>query len=194
MCSLTEIGAHPLRIDESIQEYYDEDVGDMLERPVKVPIWVEPKAQGGTPMCSALYKAYEIVNGWIEADSKRMKSFPPVVIHITDGENQEEGNPNDYAESIKSLETDDGNVLLFNCHISDTDSDKVEFPSNGELLPSQYARDLFKMSSELPDSIIASANKDGELNLQTGARGMVFNADMASLIKFLDMGTRRDLR
>jgi hypothetical protein len=45
------------------------------------------------------------------------------------------------------------------------------------------------MSSPLPDSLFASARAEG-FDLQPGARGMVFNAEMVALIKFLDIGTR----
>ena len=44
------------------------------------------------------------------------------MVHITDGESQD-GNPIPYADALKSLATEDGNVLLFNCHLSMTAAD-----------------------------------------------------------------------
>ena len=70
-------------------------------------------------MCNALYRAYDIVDKWIQ---EHKRSFPPVVIHISDGESQD-GDPLQYAESLRSLATEDGNVLLFNCHLSETAGD-----------------------------------------------------------------------
>lgn len=186
LVSITEAGENVGRMETKLQQFYDEDTGELMEREVEAPVWVEPKAEGGTPMCSVLYKAYEIVSQWIEENPK---SFPPVVIHITDGENQENGNPLDYAVPLKELETEDGNVLLFNCHLSMTQADPFLFPNTDEILPDALAQVLFQMSSVLPEPLYESAVAEG-FELQAGARGMAFNADMVSLIKFLDMGTR----
>ena len=185
LVSIKEIGENPTKLEQKMQQFYDEDSGQLMETPVEMPVWVEPRAEGGTPMCSALYKAYEIVEQWI---GEHPKSFPPIVIHITDGESQE-GDPIPYADPLRGLETEDGNVLLFNCHLSMTKSDPFTFPHANEILPDDFAKGLFEMSSVLPDSLAASARAEG-YELQTGARGMVFNADMVALIKFLDIGTR----
>jgi hypothetical protein len=186
LVSITDIGNNPGRMESKVQQFYDDDTGELMEREVEFPVWVEPHAEGGTPMCTVLHTAYEMVSAWVE---EHPKSFPPVVIHITDGENQEAGDPIDYAEPLKELATEDGNVLLFNCHLSMTKSDAFLFPHTDEILPDELARVLFRMSSELPESLYASAVAEG-FELQPGARGMAFNADMVSLIKFLDMGTR----
>jgi len=186
LVSIKEVGENPARLDQKMQQFYDEESGQLMETPVEMPVWVEPKAQGGTPMCSALYKAYELIEQWIAEHSK---SYPPIVIHITDGESQE-GDPGPYADPLRSLETEDGNVLLFNCHLSMAKSDPFTFPNALEILPDdQFARSLFNMSSVLPDGLIASAKAEG-MDLQAGARGFVFNADAVLLIKFLDIGTR----
>ena len=63
------------------------------------------------------------------------------------------------------------------------------FPSSDLTLPDELARVLFKMSSELPPMFFSNAVAEG-YQLQPGARGMAFNADMVVLVKFLDMGTR----
>lgn len=191
LVSIVEIGNNPARMEQKIKQFYDEDAGELVETPVEMPVWVEPKAEGGTPMCNALYRAYELVDKWIQ---EHPRSFPPVVIHISDGESQD-GDPLPYADPLKGLATEDGNVLLFNCHLSETPGDPFLFPASGEILPNELARVLFKMSSELPEKMFQAAIAEG-FELQAGARGMAFNADMVSLIKFLDMGTRaaRSLR
>ncbi len=185
LASITEIAENPARIEKRTQQFYDDDTGELMETEVEVPIWIDPAAEGGTPMCSALYKAYELTKAWID---EHPKSFPPVVIHITDGESQE-GDPLPYADPLKELETEDGQVLLFNCHLSMTKADKFLFPANDELLPDDFARLLFEMSSELPETLCSRAIAEG-FEIESGARGMAFNADMVSLIRFLDMGTK----
>src|SRR5438477_89770 len=87
----------------------------------------------GTPktMCDALNHCYRVAGGWCEAHPG---SFPPVVIHLTDGESSD-GNPEEAANGLKSLFTGDGNLLLFNCHLSDSTAVPVLFPSSEDQLP-----------------------------------------------------------
>ena len=117
--SITDIGNNPARIKEATQLIPDEATGEMLEVSCEVPVWVEPVAEGGTPMCTVLHDAYYMLDQWIQ---DHPNSFPPIVINVTDGEATDvEDNvqgPLEYAESVKSLHTGDGNVLLLNCHLS----------------------------------------------------------------------------
>jgi len=185
LVSITQIGAHPLRMEQVTQKIPDEETGDILEMPAEMPVWADPVAAGGTPMCRALYDAYQMLEKWT---GEHRGSFPPIVINITDGESQD-GDPIQYADSLRDLDTDDGNVLLFNCHLSMTAADSFMFPSSDEILPDDLARVLFQMSSMLPEPMFKQAIAEG-FELQPRARGMAFNADMVALLKFIDMGTR----
>jgi hypothetical protein len=172
----------------------DPDTGELDSMTVDVPVWVKPVYEGGTPMCSALYRCYEILDQWIEG---HRDSFPPMLIHFSDGEciedTEEDADPVvapiPYADSVRSLETDDGNVLVMNCHLSMTPSDEILFPNSDEMLPEQLARVLYKMSSIIPPKMRDLA-EEGGFELQHDARAMAFNADMACLLRFLDVGTR----
>lgn len=183
---ISALQAQPLRLKDSMQKIFDADAGEMIEMPVQIPVWIESKVLGGTPMCTALEYSRQIAEQWINLDHQNC--FPPIVIHITDGE-ASDGNPVESANSLKQLQTSNGNLLLFNCHLSMLAADKIMFPHSIEVLPDPFARDLFEMSSILPEPIFQRAVTDGFL-LQPGARGFVFNADMVSLLQFLDMGTR----
>ena len=185
LVSITEVGANPARIDTRNQFIPDEETGEMIEVPCEVPVWVDPVAEGGTPMCHMLYRAHEILSEWI---AQHPRSFPPIVVHISDGESQD-GDPAPYAEAVRKLATEDGNVLLLNCHLSMTAADPFMFPASDEGLPDDLARVLFRMSSELPEPFVRHATAEG-FQLQPGARGMAFNADMVCLIQFLNMGTQ----
>lgn len=183
--SISEIGMNPARIEQRVQYIPDETTGEMFEMPCDVPVWVDPKSEGGTPMCNMLYMAHQFLSEWIAAHPY---SFPPIVVHITDGESQD-GDPRPYAQALTSLATQDGNVLLFNCHLSMMASEGFMFPASPMGLPDPLAEVLFEMSSVLPESFYQHAVMEG-LPLQPGARGMAFNADMVCLIQFLNMGTQ----
>ena len=190
---ITEIQEKPASIVPRTQTFLDHETGEEMETTSDVPVWVEPKADGGTPMCTALRAVYDLVDQWIQVPGHG-DSFPPTVIHVTDGESTEPGNVLDYAEPIMGLETTDGQVLLFNCHLSISHDDPFVFPHSDEILPNDEARILYRMSSALPEPIYERGIAEG-FDLQPGARGMAFNADMVTLIKFLDMGTKvADLR
>jgi hypothetical protein len=185
LISISEIGNCPARMETVLKKLPDDETGELIEMPIEMPIWVDPKAEGGTPMCTMLYQAQELLAEWID---NHRTSFPPVVINITDGESQD-GDPTEYADAIKEMETEDGNVLMFNCHLSMSPIDPFSFPSSEEMLPDDLAKVLFRMSSVLPESMVSVAAADG-IKLLPNARGMAFNADMVALIRFLDMGTR----
>ncbi len=189
LASISEIGNHPARIDTRNQWIPSEEGGEMISVPCDVPIWVDPIAQGGTPMCNMLYLAHGLLADWIR---QHPDSFPPIVVHITDGESQD-GDPVPYAEAIRKLSTSDGQVLMFNCHLSSTAAAPFLFPAKPDGLPDRMARTLFEMSSPLPEHCLRYAAEEG-FELQPGARGMAFNADMVCFLKFLDWGTRRAAR
>jgi len=171
-----------------MKEVDDGDGGTITKRTY---VWYDPVARGGTPMMQGLYHCYQIANQWISAHPD---SFPPIVIHFTDGE-ATDGEPEPAAETLRSLATSDGNVLVFNCHLSDKDVPGVLFPSSEYELPDEYALTLFRMSSLLPEKCLSTARAKG-FNVQPGARGMVLNADSTTLIQLIQIGTtiKRDLR
>lgn len=183
--SIADVANNIARMKTETQKSADPDTGEEVESTIEVPVWIEPQAEYGTPMCTVLHMAYGLIEKWI-ADHPR--SFPPILINISDGESSE-GDTRPYADPIKTLSTDDGNVLVFNCHLSMTPADSFLFPHSGEILPDKEAKELFDTASELPEPIFKRAVNEG-FDLKPGARGMVFNADLVCLIKFLDMGTR----
>ena len=107
---------------------------------------------------------------------------------MTDGESTD-GDPSMTAEAIKANRTEDGNVLLFNLHLSSRRAPPVHFPATEETLPDQYACLLFRMSSQLPEHLIGMARELG-YQVSDSARGFVFNAGIEDVISFLEIGTR----
>jgi len=181
---ISEIANQPARIDERTKKI-DDGAGGLVDQTVKFPIWFDAIANGGTPMCCAMGRAQAILSGWL---TQHPDCFPPIVINITDGESTD-GDPTNSANAITNLSSSDGNVLLFNLHLSSTSAASVEFPASETGLADQYATLLFSISSILPDYMRSIALQEG-LPVSDGARGFVFNADIVSVIRFLDIGTR----
>lgn len=178
------LGKSPIRVEDRTRKM-DDGAGGIITQKVKFPVWFEPKALGETPMCEAFEKASHTLSKWIVAHPK---SFPPIVINITDGK-PTDGNPTQAAYDLMSLTTIDGEVLLFNLLISSARMQPVEFPDTEMVLSDEYARSLFAISSPLPEYMRRMLADEG-VNSNLQSRGFVFNADLVSVIRFLDIGTR----
>jgi hypothetical protein len=177
------MGNTPLRLDRVAKKVPD-GAGGLVEEQVDFPVWVDPKANGATPMCQALGTAHDILSNWAVGHAD---SFPATVLNITDGE-ANDGDPLPLADSLKRLSTNDGNTLVFNCHISSSRADKIEYPASDEGLPDQFAAQLFSMSSELPPAYLEIARSTG-FSVMAGSRGFVFNAGLEELVNFIEIGT-----
>jgi hypothetical protein len=184
LTSISEIAEHPARVEERTKKV-DDGAGGIVDQTVKFPIWFDAVARGGTPMCEALRRAETILSTWI---TEHPDCFPPIVINITDGESTD-GDPTPAAEAVKRVSSSDGETLLFNVHLSSHGASPIEFPDSEAGLPDKYAELLFRTSSLLPSYMQNVARQEG-YNVSDGSRGFVFNADMVSVIRFLDIGTR----
>ncbi len=181
---ISEVANTPARIETRAKQV-DDGAGGLTDQTIKFPIWFDPVAHGGTPMCKALTQAQTIMEGWTGAHPH---GFPPIVINITDGE-PTDGDPSSPAQSMGQLSTSDGSILLFNIHISSQNSSPILFPDNDETLPDDHARLLFHMSSALPEFLRTFVQQEG-IDVSENTRGFAFQADLVTLIKFLDIGTR----
>ena len=136
-------------------------------------------------MCAAFRAAQEVLAAFLR---RYPKCFPPIVINVSDGA-ATDGPFEPEALAIWRLASDDGKVLLFNIHISARGEKPILFPGDDLDLPDDYARRLFSISSCLPPPMLRQAGIL-ETSLADGARGFAFNADLASVVMFLDIGTR----
>lgn len=152
---------------------------------IDLPVWLEPQAEGGTPMTAAIDMAGAIVVEWA---NENPGSFPPIVVNVSDGE-ATDGDPRPIAAQLRDIHTNDGDLLLFNVNLSADAAPSIEYPSSPQRLPNDYAKTLFEMSSPLTPFMLAVARGMG-WSVSDGARGFVFNADAARLSEFLDVGTR----
>ncbi|NJR76701.1 MAG: VWA domain-containing protein [Scytonema sp. CRU_2_7] len=177
---------NPLRLEERTKKIPD-GAGGVIETSIKFPVWFDPIAQGGTPMCAALSTAYDILDHWC---SSHPTAYPPLLVHVTDGQSTD-GDPEGIAKELQQLSTEDGNVLVFNIHLSQQGGQGVMFPSSVKNLPDSYAQKLFNMSSQLPENIVNLAINEEIVGVSSESRGFAYQvSDLASLVAFLDIGTR----
>lgn len=185
LVSISEIANSPVRVEERTKKV-DDGAGGLVDQKVRFPIWFDPTTGGGTPMCQALALGKTILQGWV---GQHAGGFPPVVIHITDGESTD-GDPAQAMCDITSLSSNDGNALLFNLHLSSNPSAvSTAFPDSPAQLPDQFARTLFDGASLLTPFMRTVASEHG-FQLAEGAKCFVLNAELVLVIQALDIGTR----
>ncbi|NCC11091.1 MAG: DUF4433 domain-containing protein [Bacteroidia bacterium] len=155
--------------------------------------WIEPRNDANhTRMNLAFQRAQTLLTQWLEQHAAQ-DCYPPTVIHITDGE-YNGGTTRDemiqLANELKSMSTNDGNVLLFNVHVTPEEGEAFAFPADkSEISNSRYATTLFDLSSLLPmryNDAISALRNDG-VNKRRAA--MAVNANMSTLVQLMDIGT-----
>lgn len=181
---ISRIGENPARID-TVTKKIPDGAGGLVEEVVSLPVWIDPASNGHTPMCRALQLAHSAISSWI---STHPNAFPPTVLNITDGESTD-GDPTIPATELASITTSDGNVLVFNCHISGTSGRGPLVPASADNLTNPLAINLFEISSELPTKHRELAQSEG-VDAPPGSRGFAYNADLVDLTIFLEVGTR----
>jgi hypothetical protein len=175
--TLPELQVNPADIEMRKRKDMD-DTGVEIEVQVPFPIWVRPKAGGGTPMCAALRQARELAERWA---ASHPNSYPPVIINVTDGA-ATDGDPTRIAQEITQVSTVDGQALLFNVHITNLPDQPVAYPvSENELPNDKYAKLLFSISSIIPESSRALLETLLGRPVPPGARGLIFNGDATSV-------------
>lgn len=190
LVSTPELEANKLDIEvrkRKVEEVDDTGNSFYVDKDYEFDVWYrmpQKELRFATPTKTAFEYARPILEQWI---SEHPDSFPPIVIHLTDGE-PTDGDPMEAAAAIKSLATSDGNVLIMNCHISSNKAEQVTFPASEDQLPDKFAKALYQISSEMPEKLRANA-EGKQLNAVHGCRLMAFNADAVTLVKLLSIGT-----
>lgn len=191
MHTVCELAAMEPRIRTELLEYRLPDGGISL-REIPTPCWVEPRAEGQTPMCEALRRIRDLAAEWV-LRPENAESFPPVVFNITDGEATDcDGEElRTVAEQIRSLATADGNVLLVNIHIATAaDMRPLLFPEpSEEHYANRYASLLYDCSSTMPEPFHAAIRELKGAGALPPFRGLCFNASAAELVSALNIGS-----
>ncbi len=187
LCEIGALARSPVRV-ETRKKRVPDGAGGLVETEVKFPVWFDAEASGGTPMCGALRMAGDLLADWCR---DHPHSFPPTVLHVTDGE-ATDGTAIDVeaaAAHVVAQSTGDGNAVLLNLHVSGSGGEPVRFPSSDLAMPSSYARLLFRTSSLLPPEFQRRATEAGVV-VRQDSRGYVYNGRLDDVVTFFDIGTR----
>lgn len=165
----------------------------MVVKEVEKVQWVEAKHDGSwTHLHKAFGKAQQLLSRWMEEHHDK-DCYPPTIINITDGEfnGATKESVLQQANELKSMFTNDGNVILFNIHFTAGKSaEEVACPIEiSELRGNSYAETLFNMSSLLPERYNADISRCLNDNRAGRHRAMGINADATTLLKLMDIGT-----
>jgi hypothetical protein len=183
---LSKFADNPIRIESGKQKVPDGN-GGLVEIDVQNPIFVEPVANGLTPMGTAFETAKRLIDEWVQ---RKPDNPAPVIINISDGlpcPDGEDTKAMQIANEIMSISTNDGNPLIFNAHLGDSPQKCICCASEGEL-PDEQAKFLFANSSIVPESYKEAAKKQ-ELQVQQNSRGFISNAEPETFIKFINFGS-----
>ena len=155
------------------------------------PRHILPHAEGRTPMYEAMWEAYELLRRWC-AEPRNAASFPPVVLNITDGEFSDCGDEElaDISHSIRSLGTDDGNVLLLNIHIASGSGAPMIFPTEADI-PSagRNAEIMARCSSRMPASFEPLISQYRGPSARPPFIGMSYNAPITEVLNIISIGS-----
>jgi hypothetical protein len=199
------LALHPLGELPEVHDVFDAYTKKIIGQHEEMrKIWVKPRQGMYTNMQAAFEQAAEIIDSWLHApveeiapgqgmQQPRRECFPPVVINITDGYFNKGGNPRGVVDDLRRMKTNNGNVLVFNCHFTTADQRECIFPKDvGEvrgLDPHGFAEKMFYLSSEMPEPLRPRAQKTMKKPIDPGARCVVYNAKLSTLVQFLRWGT-----
>ena len=164
----------------------------VTEKRVEKKQWMVARHDGSwTHMDKAFKRAASLLEDWMR-HHHTSDCYPPTIINITDGEYNGVGHDEmqQLSNQLKSMFTNDGNVLLFNIHIVPGQQDSIVFPSTtNELHNNEYGIRLYNMSSLLPLNYNDMIKQIFGGHVSDRCRAMGVNAGMERLVKMMKIGT-----
>lgn len=193
------LGDHQRGTVPIVRDVLDSHTGSYRQVSENRAFWIEPRTQGKTQMAEAFACARDVARGWLaeqpeQGQAPRQECFPPIIINITDAQDNGNSDPVSITHEIRREGTQQGSILIFNCHFTTHMGQSQIFPSNVHEvahLDPPFAAQMFEMSSIIPEPLRKKASAEFGLGAEVpyGARSFVYNADTNVLIKFLHWGT-----
>ena len=154
--------------------------------------WLEARCDGSwTHLHQAFDRAKELLDRWMKEHHDK-DCYPPTIINITDGAFTHATNEQliQQANELKAMFTNDGNVLLWNIHITPDGQKQILLPiGKEEVKGDNYSELLYDMSSLLPSRYNQPISDIRGDSVNTRHVAMSTNVDMSTLIQLMDIGT-----
>ena len=165
--------------------------GTMIKEIEKVQ-WLSARCDGHwTHVHQAFDKAKALLDQWMQEHHEK-DCYPPTIINITDGQFNHATREQivQQANELKAMFTNDGNVLLWNIHITPNNMEQVLLPiGKEELKGDKYSELLYDMSSLLPTRYNQAISDIRGDSVESRHVAMATNTDMSTLIQLMDIGT-----
>jgi len=178
----TDLADSPLVVENRVRRAGMPSAAER-EASAPFPIWYVPRiGESILPVLGYAYCRHLIVAG---TTPETVWDRPPLVISfVTDLAPQ----PMEMAvERVTRGSSPGGPPLLFHVHLGGTAAGRpLLYPSSDSLLLPGPPCDLFRWSSVLPDYMIAFL-RTCQVPASQGARGMIYNASVADLIRMLSL-------
>jgi len=183
--STKELAANPVTVETRQRRIPDStSFSGFRSEPVEVPVWYSAKTGGIAPQVLAFQKCKEILERWSQTAGPHPGQ--PLVIHLF-AAGSGDGNPTKAIEELQSLAIGDRQPLVFQAHMSTAKAVPATlYTSNRTFLAPGPSRDLFERSSLLTADH-ASALKAANVIVGANARGMLFNAKLIDIVRFLSL-------
>ena len=172
------------------QEHSD---GTQQSIPISLHEWVSPKAYGTAPMYETFVHIKSLVERWCN-DPFNRKSFPPMVLHITDGccGDADDAELMDLVSEIKNIGTKDGETLLLNIYLANEidDTESTIFPAADILFSEDHdCQMLYEMSSTLPEELEYIIKHTDSTTRKGPYKCFGRNVAMCEILALTDIGT-----
>lgn len=183
--STTELAAAPLAVEQRVRRVPDPSrFGVARQETVPFPIWYSPVLGAAVAKPAAMEACRQALSAWL--DSGGPVRYPPLVLSVIGDITPEDA----IAASVRPLveiPATAGPPLVFHAHLGGPARVPATlYPSTDTHLPPGAVRELYPCSSVLPELLSATLREVG-VRVIRGARGLIYNAGMGDLIRFLSL-------
>ena len=158
--------------------------GVARQETVRFPIWYSPVLGSAASKPAAMETCRQMLLAWLGSGGPLRK--PPLVLSIL-GELEPGDGLAGAVRPIFEIQTPAGPPLVFHAHLGGpVRVPPTLYPSTDTHLPPGPVRELFPCASVLPE-LLAATLREVRVTVIRGARGLIYNAVMGDLIRFLSL-------
>jgi len=183
--SAAQWAAAPLAVEDRVRRIPDPSgYGVARRETVRFPVWYSPVLGSAASKPAALEACRQMLVAWLGSGTPVHQ--PPLVLSILGNLEPEDG----LAAAVRpifEIDTPAGPPLVFHAHLAGpVRLPPTLYPSTDAHLAPGPVRELFPCASVLPELLAASLRQVG-VTVIRGARGLIYNAGMGDLIRFLSL-------